>query len=156
MATVVVVFQILTVVPSIGRAAAIPDAARRVPHLRLVTANLRYTNPTPERLAAELFAADADVIVLQEVTAHWIDVLDAAGFSRRYPYSLREPRENPLGEAIYSRLPLDHALVVEPDVQPHARGGGDGRPPAGLRGERARDRPDAGHDAAPAVGRDRP
>ena len=34
-------------------------------------------------------AADADIVLLQEVTPRWIEVLDAAGFASRYPYSAR-------------------------------------------------------------------
>ena len=32
---------------SIGSVQAVPDAVRAGPHLRLLTANVRYTNPTP-------------------------------------------------------------------------------------------------------------
>ena len=85
-ATVVVVFQILIVVPSIGRPQAIPRrGAPGAAAAACVTANVRFTNPTPDRLAGELFAADADVVLLQEVTGAWIDVLDEAGFDGRYP-----------------------------------------------------------------------
>ena len=41
----VVVFQILIVVPSIGRPQEISAAARDAPRLRVLSANVRYSNP---------------------------------------------------------------------------------------------------------------
>ena len=142
------------VVASIGSVQAVPDAVRAGPHLRLLTANVRYTNPTPERLARELLAADADIVLLQEVTPRWIDVLTAAGFDTRYPYSARKVSSTPVAggvtRACRSTGRADHRTGVLADhpasiefhgtrvtvVDVHTKG-----PPQGMR------RHDAGVDS---------
>ena len=111
-ATISVVFHAVVVVASIGVVQAVPAAARAGPHLRVLTANVRYTNPTPERLAQELLAADADIVLLQEVTPRWIEVLGAAGFASRYPYSARRIQLDAGGQAVFSRLPLERVQVT--------------------------------------------
>ena len=117
-ATAVVVFQILTVVPSIGRPQEISAAAREAPRLRVLSANVRFSNPTKARLARELMRADADVVLLQEVTHGWLDVLDEAGFDGRYRYRVTVPLDNSRGMAVYSRLPLAGTLIVQPEFAP--------------------------------------
>jgi len=111
-ATISVVFHAVVVVASIGVVQAVPATARAGPHLRVLTANVRYTNPTPERLAQELLAADADIVLLQEVTPHWIEVFGAAGFASRYPYSARRIQLDAGGQAVFSRLPLERVQVT--------------------------------------------
>jgi endonuclease/exonuclease/phosphatase (EEP) superfamily protein YafD len=117
-ATAVVLFQILSVVPSIGRPEAISAAARAAPRLRVLSANVRFSNPAKARLARELMQPHADVVLLQEITPGWLDVLDEAGFDDRYRYRVAEPLDNSRGMAVYSRLPLTDTLVVMPGLEP--------------------------------------
>ena len=79
----------------------------------MLTANVRYTNPTPERLAQELLAADADVVLLQEVTPR-VDRGARArpGSTSRYPYSARRIQLDAGGQAVFSRLPLERVQVT--------------------------------------------
>ena len=62
--------------------------------------------------------ADADVVLLQEVTHGWLDVLDEAGFDGRYRYRVTVPLDNSRGMAVYSRLPLAGTLIVQPEFAP--------------------------------------
>ena len=112
------VFHVVVVGPSIGVAEPIPDAARSAPQLRIVSANIAWTNPTPDRLTRELLETDADVLLLQEVTQDWIDLFERAGLAERYRYSVKYPLENSMGAAIYSRLPLDDVVVTVPARNP--------------------------------------
>jgi endonuclease/exonuclease/phosphatase (EEP) superfamily protein YafD len=112
-ATAVVGFHVLVVATSIGSVAPIPADLRDGPRLRVLSANVRYTNPEPEALARELLAADADVVLLQEITPRWIEVLTAAGFDERYAHAARATRRDAGGQAVYSRLPLRDVQVTE-------------------------------------------
>jgi endonuclease/exonuclease/phosphatase (EEP) superfamily protein YafD len=117
-ATIAVAFHVITVGASIGGAEPIPAEARAAPHLRVLSANVRFSNPTKARLAAELMRVDADVVLLQEVTSGWLRILELAGFDARYRYRIAEPHEDSRGMAVYSRVPLTNQLVVEPDGVP--------------------------------------
>jgi endonuclease/exonuclease/phosphatase (EEP) superfamily protein YafD len=113
-ATIAVAFHVITVGASIGRVEPIPAEARAAPQLRVLSANVRFSNPTKARLAAELMRVDADVVLLQEVTSGWARILELAGFDARYRYRMIEPREDSRGMAVYSRFPLANQLVVDP------------------------------------------
>lgn len=94
----------------IGEAAS-PSAAG-VP-LRIVSANVLRTNPTPELVFDFVRAAEADLVVLVEAgTARWDPVL--AEIAKLYPYQVPgEGRErDPV--RLFSRYPVLNAQVVEP------------------------------------------
>ena len=77
--------------------------------LRIVDSNLLAPHPS-EALARELMAADADVIVVQELSDVWLAELDAAGAATRYPHRVIEPHAlsaDYFGVGIFSRLPLE-------------------------------------------------
>ena len=105
LATVAIVFHIVMLATTVGSAEPITDAARAAPHLRVVSANVRFDNFDREALAHELLDADADVVMLQEITPGWVRALSAAGFDAAYPYSVNYPN-GAGGQAVYSRLPL--------------------------------------------------
>jgi endonuclease/exonuclease/phosphatase (EEP) superfamily protein YafD len=113
-----VVFHVVTVATSIGSVEPIPPAARDAPHLRVLTANIRFSNPSKERLARQLLAVDADVVLLQETTDGWLDMLENVGFEDRYPYRVSRPRSDSRGMALYSRFPLNDVVVTNPDYSP--------------------------------------
>lgn len=73
--------------------------------LRLVTANLLMVHPDPTALAAELAAADADVLVLQEYSSRWEAAL--ASLRATYPYGVDRVRDDSFGTAIFARVPLE-------------------------------------------------
>ncbi|MEN3314272.1 MAG: hypothetical protein V7605_506 [Acidimicrobiaceae bacterium] len=75
--------------------------------LRLFSANVLFTNSDVEGIAAEVVAADPDVVVLQEVSSSTLANLGRAGTLDRFPYRSLRPRRDPLGSAVLSRFPLD-------------------------------------------------
>lgn len=105
LATVAVVFHVAMLATTVGSTEPVTDAARAAPRLRVVTANVRFDNFDRDALAHELLAADADVVLLQEITPGWVRALSAAGFDAEYPYSVNYPN-GAGGQAVYSRLPL--------------------------------------------------
>jgi endonuclease/exonuclease/phosphatase (EEP) superfamily protein YafD len=72
--------------------------------LTLMTANLGLSNADGARFVALVRDVGPDVIVLLEVTAGWSETLGA--LEREYPAQYFEPREDPFGIGIMSRLPL--------------------------------------------------
>lgn len=109
LAGVVVAAHVALVAGAVGSAEPIPPAAASAPQLRLVTANLRNENRERDALAAELLATDADVLVVQEVTEEWDEVLERSGVYARYPHRTAIVREDAGGGAILSRLPIGSA-----------------------------------------------
>ncbi len=86
--------------------------------LRLVTGNMLLDNPTPERFAATLAAADADLVLVQELSPPNLVALRGAGLLASHPHQLLDPRPGGYGSALLSRLPLTDATVVHPGGWP--------------------------------------
>jgi endonuclease/exonuclease/phosphatase (EEP) superfamily protein YafD len=116
--TVVVGFHAWSVIGSVGDAQSVSAAARAAPRLRLVSANVYNENAEPERLARELLATRADVLLLQEITPRWRDVLHDIGIADRYPYSEVHARRDTGGQAVFSRVPLLDVRVVDARTRP--------------------------------------
>lgn len=72
--------------------------------LRLVSANVLRNRYATEATAAEVLAADPDVIVLLEVDHKWLTAMDAA--LTDYPHRIQKPRSDNFGIAVYSRVPF--------------------------------------------------
>jgi endonuclease/exonuclease/phosphatase (EEP) superfamily protein YafD len=104
--------QLAIVVPPSTREEAIPAAARTAPKFRIVTANVRYTNPTPAAIARELLDYDADVIIIQELTPRSWRAVRAAGLLDAYPYHVEEVRTDAGGIALLSRLELRDPTIA--------------------------------------------
>lgn len=80
-------------------------------HFRLVTANLRYDNATPDKILAFVDAAKPDVLVLQEAVSGLHPVIQT--LMRRYPH-VSPPDWHDSGTLILSRLPLAEARRLGP------------------------------------------
>lgn len=91
------------------------------PALSVLSANLLMVHPAPEALAEEIFAADADVVLLQELSPAWDVVLDERGLFAGWPEGWQVVREDSFGSAILSRLPLDTAGEIELTGLPQTR-----------------------------------
>ncbi len=78
--------------------------------IRLLNANVLASNGNFEKLKQLVTDNDPDIIVMQEVTPAWIESLDS--LKARYPYSVTEPREDPFGIALFSKLPLEATSVI--------------------------------------------
>lgn len=97
-----------------------PPAARGRP-LKIASANLLMVHPRPAALARELAAADADVLLLQELSPRWVDALEREGLWDHYPFGDRVVREDSFGCAIVSRVPLSDVEVFELGGLPQMR-----------------------------------
>lgn len=88
--------------------------------LRLVSANLLMVNPDPTALAAELAAADADVLALQEFSPRWAEAL--AALRETYPYRVERVQSDSFGTALWSRVPMTDARIWPLDGLPQSAG----------------------------------
>lgn len=84
-----------------------PRALEGGPRLRLFSGNVLFTNTDMDGIAAEVVAADADVVVLQELSRPNLAALQRTGVVDRFPHRWFDPRTDALGTAILSRFPLE-------------------------------------------------
>lgn len=117
-AGVLVVAQLVWVVPPVFHASSIPAAARRAPHLRIVTANVNFQNHDHVDLISELTRDHADVIVLEEVTPIWMEAIQLGGLLASHPHHVEIGRWDPGGMALLSRYPLSDVVVHRADGWP--------------------------------------
>jgi endonuclease/exonuclease/phosphatase (EEP) superfamily protein YafD len=74
----------------------------------LLTYNLNYANPSFEATLGAIAAADADLVLLQEVSADWRDAL-IRRFAASYPHRAFHLHARQAGGlAVLSKLPLAH------------------------------------------------
>lgn len=72
---------------------------------RLFSMNLRYDNPTPERVLSLIGETRPDIITLVEVSRGWAERLET--IAAAYPHRIVCPAHTPIGEsAILSRRPF--------------------------------------------------
>ncbi len=83
-------------------------------HLRLMQVNLLHTNQNFEALIEAINEANADVVVLQELTAEWRD--QTRVLSNQYPFNESAPRPGGSGMALISRYPLEEAQILSLDA----------------------------------------
>jgi endonuclease/exonuclease/phosphatase (EEP) superfamily protein YafD len=110
-AGVVVVAHLAWVVPPLTRTVPITAAAERAPHVRIVSANLRFDNTDHAPTLAELEHFDADVIVLEEVTPAWWQAISRSRLLTTHPKYVQAVRDHPGGMAVLSRAPLRNVKV---------------------------------------------
>ncbi len=78
--------------------------------LRLLLANVHYSNQDHERVLRLVSETRPDVFIAQEVNARWMDALQA--LAAAYPHVCARPRQGAFGVVAFSRLPLDEAAVT--------------------------------------------
>lgn len=84
--------------------------------LRLMTYNLNYGNPDPKSALDAIARADADVVLLQEITSEWKRALEER-FANAYPHAIYRIHTRAAGGlAVLSKLPI-HAeeLFASPE-----------------------------------------
>jgi endonuclease/exonuclease/phosphatase (EEP) superfamily protein YafD len=86
------------------------EASSRGPEVRLVLANVNAGNKNHDALKSFLREADADVILLEEITPAWAEAL--ADLDARYPHSVQVPQMGGFGIGLWSRLPLRSSDVM--------------------------------------------
>jgi endonuclease/exonuclease/phosphatase (EEP) superfamily protein YafD len=91
---------------ALGVVAVGPACADPAPAFRLMTYNVEYDNADLPATLDAIAAADADVVVLQEITQRWQDAL-AARFTKQYPHRMFHLHTRYAGGlAILSKLPI--------------------------------------------------
>jgi len=98
-----------------------PPVADPGSRFRLFSANVLFTNTDLDGIAAEVAAAEPDVVVLQEVSPPTLASLGRAGTLDRFPYRSLTARPDPLGAAILSRFPLDDVEACNVGGMPMVR-----------------------------------
>ncbi|MCI4673465.1 endonuclease/exonuclease/phosphatase family protein [Candidatus Mycolicibacterium alkanivorans] len=73
--------------------------------VRVFTANVRMGEADPKALL-DIANQNADVVVLEELTAELADALDQTGINNAFRYQTLEPGENGSGVGIWSRFPI--------------------------------------------------
>ena len=114
-AGVLVAAHLVWIVTPVLQTVPITAAARRAPHLVVVSANLDFQNAPVNQapLVDELADYRADVVVLEEVTPSWWRAITAGGLLSRYRHYEYETRFDAGGMAMLSRLPLTDVVVDE-------------------------------------------
>lgn len=97
--------------------------------IRLLNANVLASNGNYEKLKRLVQDTDPDILIVQEITPAWIESLQS--LKARYPYSVTEPRDDPFGIALFSKLPLEATAVIHaeprgyPQIQAAVISGGE-------------------------------
>lgn len=100
--SLVSLLALLLLVGCVESSAAPPPPAA----LKLMTYNLNYGNPRPETSLAAIEKANADIVLLQEITSEWRDRLKKR-FAAQYPHQVyRVGGRAAGGLAVLSKLPL--------------------------------------------------
>jgi endonuclease/exonuclease/phosphatase (EEP) superfamily protein YafD len=112
--------HLLWALPQLRRPRGAPDDGGGAA-VRLLSFNLLFVNLDMGAVAAELRKADADVLLLQEMSRANLELLEKEEVLDAYPHRLVDARPDALGSAIYSRLPLDDAEIWRTSGFPMAR-----------------------------------
>jgi len=102
-----------TGVPELAARTDLPPAAGRAPALRILSWNLFYDNTDAAAIEAVLRSADADVVVLQEVSATNLPVLGRSPILSAYAHRFTSPLPSAFGSGIWSRFPLEGAEELD-------------------------------------------
>ena len=96
----------------------VPDPSRRrasdAPSFSVVLANLYFDNPEPDDAIEQLIAADADILVMTELSVDLLDRFDRLGGAQQYPSRVHpEPIEGEYAVGIFSQTELQSARVEQ-------------------------------------------
>lgn len=80
------------------------------PTVRAMLMNLNASNGHTELVMAALKKFNPDFVLLAEVTPKWVNELKP--LSATFPYEISEPRSNPFGILLLSKIPLAHSRTV--------------------------------------------
>ena len=80
--------------------------------VRVLTANLRVGEADPNALI-DIANHNADVVVVQELTAQLADTLNQTGIKAAFPYGILQPGQYGSGVGIWSRYPITQSERIE-------------------------------------------
>jgi endonuclease/exonuclease/phosphatase (EEP) superfamily protein YafD len=84
--------------------------------VKLLVSNVYIANPRRQLIQDLVAEVSPDVVGLVEVNSLWLRRLKP--LRERYPYHFEVPDENYIGVALYSRLPLENARVLQLPGEP--------------------------------------
>jgi endonuclease/exonuclease/phosphatase (EEP) superfamily protein YafD len=90
--------------------------AVRGPLLRVLTANLRLGQASPQALVDLVRRTRADLLSVQEFTPQAGAAFDRAGLGRLLPYKITTPLGSALGSGMYARYPLRRLPTFQVNV----------------------------------------
>lgn len=102
LATIVAVSHLAFCLPA-ATADEVPTWVADAPTFSMFVANVRYDNPQKDDVARQVLAADADVVILNEMTPEQRAALQDAGVYDRYPTRMYT-EGRPFGEMLLTRL----------------------------------------------------
>ncbi|MDQ6927077.1 MAG: endonuclease/exonuclease/phosphatase family protein [Actinomycetota bacterium] len=109
------------ILPELRPARPLPAAAGGAPHIRIFSANLKYTNTQMVPMAEEIRRARPDVVLLQELSPANLEALRGTGIVDNFEFTLIQPRLMPTGSAVLSNLPMSDAATWDVDGMINAR-----------------------------------
>ncbi len=77
--------------------------------LRIITANVDYTNANPTRAIEQLLHWHPHILTLVETDERWDEIIE--GCRESLPFIIKELRGEGRGMAVLSRIPIEHAQV---------------------------------------------
>ncbi|NOX99357.1 MAG: hypothetical protein GXP30_06455 [Verrucomicrobia bacterium] len=80
------------------------------PVLRAMLLNVNTRHGDPIRVKQSIKEIDPDFLVLEEISAKWVD--DLKWLEIDYPHSVVQPREDNFGIALFSKFPLVESKIV--------------------------------------------
>ncbi len=86
------------------------DVAAEAPRIKLLHANVLTDNESHTELIDLVASENPDLVFVQELTPEWSQALTA--LHADYPYRHSEPRDDPFGIAVYSRIRLDSVQLI--------------------------------------------
>jgi endonuclease/exonuclease/phosphatase (EEP) superfamily protein YafD len=105
-ALVVAIAHLLLVAPLVTQESSAPKWAASAPTTSVAYANALFTNRSNDEIVQQFMAADADVIVVVELTETFVDAAQRGGLNDRYPFQQLFPQPSPAGEGIWSKTAL--------------------------------------------------
>jgi endonuclease/exonuclease/phosphatase (EEP) superfamily protein YafD len=94
-----------------------PEARASNVNIRLMQANVLWSNSNYAALLEAVHEAHPDILVLQEFTEKWLD--QTPGFISEYPHYKTVPRPGGAGMALFSRYPLEDVSILTLDASTH-------------------------------------
>lgn len=89
------------------------ETSRVTSTVKVTSSNILVNNGDLRTAATEVMSTGADVVVVQEVEAVSLTVIDNAARENSYPFRAADPHPGFHGGAIYSRYPLGEWRVVD-------------------------------------------
>ncbi|HEV8114841.1 MAG TPA: endonuclease/exonuclease/phosphatase family protein, partial [Acidimicrobiales bacterium] len=110
-----------TGLPELSARTSLSVAARHAPTIRVLSWNLYFGNTDAGAIERVVVEADADLVVLQEVSVANLPLLRRSPALSAYPHSFASPVPSAFGSGIWSRLPLEGPEEIDVEGLPMTR-----------------------------------